>query len=101
MCPGVNNGTLEKLVLKRLKRKNVHITDVANTYFYVYDSCDSMTNGSNGSTTLKQTAILRGDKGRVKIDPVFIRTIIVDEFVKSHFSPLSSQRTQRIFCFIN
>jgi len=31
---------------------------------------------------LQQTAILRGNKARVKIDPVFIRNIIVDEFVK-------------------
>jgi hypothetical protein len=36
-----------------------------------------------GSITLKQTAILRGNKGRVKIDPVFIRTIIVDSLVKN------------------
>ncbi len=81
MCPGVNNGTLEKLVLNQFRRIKVRITDVANTYFYVDDSGDSMENGSNGSTSLKQTAILRGNRGRVKIDPVFIRTIIVEGLV--------------------
>ena len=83
MCPGVNNGTLEKLILNQLRRIKVRITDVANTYFNVDDPGDYMTNGSNGLTTLKQTAILRGNKNRVKIDPVFFRTIIVDEFVKT------------------
>ena len=96
MCPGVNNGTLEKLVLNQLRRIEVCITDVANTFFHVDDPGDYMTNGSNGSTALKQTDILRGNKVRVKIDPVFIRTIIVDGFVKCHLSPLRSQRTQRI-----
>ena len=83
MCPGVNNGTLEKPFLKQFWRIKVRITDVANTYFHKAAPGDSMINGSNGSTTLKQTAILRGKKGRVKIDPVFIRTIIVDGIVKS------------------
>ena len=95
MYTGVNNGTLEKLVLNQFRKIKVRITDVANTYFYVNDPGDSMENGSNGSTNLKQTAILRGNRGRVNIDPVFIRTI------NYHFSPLSSQRTQRIYCFIN
>lgn len=83
MCPGVNNGTLEKLVLNQFWRIKVRITNVANTHFYVTDPGDSMKNGSNGSTTLKQTAILRDNKGRVKIDPVFIRTIgdIYFEFI--------------------
>jgi len=62
---------------------NVCITDVANTRLYMDDSGDFMENDSNGSTTLKQTAILRGNKGRVKNDPVFIRNIIVDGIVKS------------------
>jgi hypothetical protein len=59
-----------------IRINKVRITDVANTCFYVDDPGDSMTNGSNGLKTLKQTAILRGNKGRVNNDPVFIRTII-------------------------
>ncbi len=58
-------------------RPKVRITDVANTSFHVDDPGDSMENGSNGSTTLKQIANLRGNRGRVNIDPVFIRTIIL------------------------
>ncbi len=59
MCTGVNNGTLEKPVLNQFRKLK-----------------DAL------PRPLKQTAILRGNKGRVKIDPVFIRNIIVDEFVK-------------------
>ncbi len=81
MCPGVNNGILEKLDLNQLRRIKVRITDVANTHFYVDDPGDYMENGSNGSTTLKETAIFRVNKDRVKIDPVFIRTIIVEGLV--------------------
>ena len=53
------------------------ITDMANTCLYMDDSGDFMENGSNGSTTLKQTVILRGNKDRVKNDPVFIRNIVI------------------------
>ena len=63
----------EVRLFTRPSRIKVRITDVANTHFYVDDPGDSMENGSNGSTTLKQTAILRGNKGLVKIDPAFIR----------------------------
>ena len=66
---------MEKPVLNQFRRIKVRITDVANTHFYVNDPGDYMENGSNGSTTLKETAILRGNKGRVIIDPVFSRTI--------------------------
>ena len=70
-------------VLNQFRRMNVRITDLANTRIYMDDSGDFMENGSNGSTTLKQIAILRGNKNRVKIDPVFIRNIIVDGIVIS------------------
>lgn len=53
------------------------ITDMANTCLYMDDSGDFMENDSNGSTTLKQTVILRGNKNRVKNDPVFIRNIVI------------------------
>jgi len=83
MYTGVNNGTLEKPVLNQFRRIRVRITDIANTHFYGDDPGDSMTNGSNGSTIFKQAAILRGNTGRVKNGPVFIRNIIIDGIAKS------------------